>query len=58
MFALKACPRCQRGDLYQDRQGEIVCIQCGYELPTSARVHFMATLRTAEQQSTAARTAA
>ena len=29
MFAVKACPRCRRGDLYLDRFGEIACVQCG-----------------------------
>ncbi len=58
MFAFKACPRCQRGDLFQDRQGEIVCVQCGYELPTIARVRFLAARSAAGQQQTAALNAA
>ena len=50
MFALKACPRCQRGDVYLDRTGELVCFQCGYELPPAARMRFPAELASAEQQ--------
>ena len=42
MFALKACPRCRRGDLFLDRFGEIACMQCGYELPPAARARFLA----------------
>ena len=42
MFALKACPRCRRGDLFLDRFGEITCVQCGYELPEAARARFLA----------------
>ena len=49
MFALKACPRCHRGDLYQDWQGEIVCIQCGYELPGAARTRFLAAVERPRQ---------
>ena len=45
MFALKACPRCRRGDLYLDRLGEITCVQCGYELPTAARALFLAAVQ-------------
>ena len=42
MFALKACPRCRRGDLSLDRFGEITCVQCGYELPEAARSQVLA----------------
>ena len=47
MFALRACPRCRRGDLYLDRLGEIACIQCGYELPSAARARFLAVVERA-----------
>ena len=49
MFALKACPRCRRGDLYLDRLGEIACVQCGYELPGAARARFLAAIEQPRQ---------
>ena len=49
MFALKACPRCRRGDLYLDRSGEIACVQCGYELSPAARAQFLAAVARPEQ---------
>ena len=49
MFALKACPRCRRGDLYLDRLGEIACVQCGYELPPAARARFLAAVERARR---------
>ena len=49
MFALKACPRCRRGDLSLDRLGEIACVQCGYELPPAARTRFLAAVERARQ---------
>ncbi len=50
MFALKACPRCRRGDLYLDQFGEIACVQCGYELPPAARIRFLAAVERSRQQ--------
>jgi uncharacterized Zn finger protein (UPF0148 family) len=32
MFLLKSCPRC-RGDLNVSLEGELVCLQCGHEVP-------------------------
>ena len=34
MLHLKACPRCT-GDLYQEEEGDLGCLQCGNRLRTS-----------------------
>jgi len=36
VFVFKACPRC-RGDIYQDADGELACLQCGHELGRGER---------------------
>jgi uncharacterized protein YbaR (Trm112 family) len=43
VVAFKACPRC-RGDLYQDAEQEIVCLQCGHELGRREHHEFVARL--------------
>ena len=32
MMQLKACPKCKQGDLYQDEDDCMHCMQCGYIL--------------------------
>ncbi|MGD9893479.1 MAG: hypothetical protein AB7R89_07030 [Dehalococcoidia bacterium] len=66
-MVLKGCPKC-RGDLsldheLQDRTLDLVCIQCGYRLPSSEREALLTrpqdravagATRMAERQRTAA----
>lgn len=35
MFLYKSCPRC-RGDLNLSLEKELVCLQCGHEVPREA----------------------
>jgi hypothetical protein len=46
MFILKSCTRCH-GDLGQDRDGELVCLQCGHELRPAERAALLARMERA-----------
>ncbi len=46
MLLLKSCPRC-RGDLMGGADGEVTCIQCGYELRPQERALILSRLRAA-----------
>ena len=35
MMSLKACPRCEKGDMYRDQDDCKHCIQCGYVARTT-----------------------
>ena len=41
MFLLKSCPRC-RGDLNVSLEGELVCLQCGHEVPRDLATQMIA----------------
>jgi hypothetical protein len=49
MFASKACPRCH-GDIYRNREAELTCLQCGYELAHPERAALLARLATRRPQ--------
>jgi hypothetical protein len=41
MFLLKSCPRC-RGDLNLTLECELVCLQCGHEVPRETALQMIA----------------
>jgi hypothetical protein len=41
MFLLKSCPRC-RGDLNLTLERDLVCLQCGHEVPREAARELIA----------------
>jgi hypothetical protein len=41
MFLLKSCPRC-RGDLNLTLERELVCLQCGHEVPRETAQQMIA----------------
>ena len=43
MIAFKSCPRC-RGDLHLGLEGELSCLQCGYEAPAEEKQVIIARL--------------
>lgn len=53
MFILKSCPRCS-GDLYVDLEGEIGCLQCGYELKLAEKQEMQAKMRAEKERVPAA----
>ena len=53
MIAFKACPRC-RGDLHQGLDGELSCLQCGYEPRPEEKQALLARLEQRRQPTLAA----
>ena len=55
MLWLKSCPRCDKGDLYQDNDiygRYILCLQCGYYLTEAEEVVFRYSLAEGRQERT------
>ena len=43
MIAFKSCPRC-RGDLHLGLEGDLSCLQCGYEVRSEEKQAIIARL--------------
>ncbi|MDO8751911.1 MAG: hypothetical protein Q7K03_12340 [Dehalococcoidia bacterium] len=55
MLWLKSCPRCDKGDLYQDtdiHSRYVACLQCGYYLTEAEEVVLRYSLARDEQRAT------
>ena len=49
MIAFKSCPRC-RGDLHLGLEGELSCLQCGYEARPEEKQALVARLSDARRR--------